>query len=149
MQTLTFPAFDYQIRRQNGMMMIFDMIRRKYVALTPEEWVRQHLIHYLVEKKQYPRTLIAVEKEINLYGLKRRFDVVCYNRQAEPYLIVECKAPAVALSQTVFDQVFRYNLVMAAPYVAITNGVTHYCGRLDDGRTFSFLPDFPCFNSVC
>ncbi len=149
MQTLTFPAFDYRIKKQNGMAMIFDIIRKKYVALTPEEWVRQHLVHYLVEEKRYPRTLIAVEKEIHLYGLKRRFDVVCYDRQSEPYLIVECKAPAVALSQAVFDQVFRYNLVMAAPYVAITNGVTHYCGRLNENRTFSFLPGFPSFSPVC
>ncbi len=149
MQTLTFPPFAYQIKKQNGMTLIFDIIRKKYVTLTPEEWVRQHLIHYLIEEKHYPRTLIAVEKEINLYGLKRRFDVVCYNRQSEPYLIVECKAPAVALSQTVFDQVFRYNLVMAAPYVAITNGVTHYCGRLNEDRTFSFLSGFPPFNPAC
>ncbi len=149
MQNLTFPPFDYQIRKHDGTMMIFDIIRKKYVVLTPEEWVRQHLIHYLVEEKHYPRALISVEKEINLYGLKRRFDVVCYDRQSEPYLIVECKAPTVALSQVVFDQVFRYNLVMAAPYVAITNGVAHYCGRLNEDRTFSFLPGFPGFNPVC
>lgn len=145
MLTLTLPAFDYKIRKQNGTVMIFDVIRKKYVTLTPEEWVRQHLIHYLVREKGYPQSLIAVEKEINLYGLKRRFDVVCYNRQSEPYLIVECKAPAIALSQQVFDQVFRYNLVMAAPYVAITNGIKHFCGSLSADKTFSFLSDFPSF----
>lgn len=145
MLNLTLPPFEYKLRKQNGMPVIFDVIRRKYVALTPEEWVRQHVIHYLIEKKRYPRTWIAVEKEIDLYGLKRRFDIVCYDKKSEPCLIVECKAPTVALSQSVFDQVFRYNLVLAAPYVAITNGVTHYCGRLNEDRTFSFLPDFPSF----
>lgn len=145
MLALTLPPFEYKIKKQNGMTMIFDVIRKKYVILTPEEWVRQHVIHYLMEEKHYPRILIAVEKEIILYGLKRRFDVVCYNRQSEPYLIVECKAPTVVLSQLVFDQVFRYNLVLAAPYVAITNGVKHYCGSLNEDKTFSFLPDFPSF----
>lgn len=145
MLNLTLPPFEYKLGKQNGMPVIFDVIRRKYVALTPEEWVRQHVIHYLIENKRYPRTWIAVEKEIDLYGQKRRFDIVCYDKKSEPYLIVECKAPTVALSQSVFDQVFRYNLVLSAPYVAITNGVTHYCGRRNEDGAFSFLPDFPSF----
>lgn len=147
MLNLALPAFDYKIRKQNGTPMIFDVIRKKYVVLTPEEWVRQHLLHYLMEVKHYPPALIAVEKEISLYGLRQRFDVVCYNRQSEPYLIVECKAPAVVLSRKVFDQVFRYNLVLAAPYIAVTNGINHYCGYLSENKTFSFLADFPDF--VC
>lgn len=145
MQTLTLPAFEYSFKKQHGMIMIRDVIRNKYVALTPEEWVRQHVIHYLMGEKRYPRTWIAVEREIDLYGLKRRFDIVCYDRQGKPYLLVECKAPGVVLSQTVFDQAFRYNLVLDAPYVAVTNGIAHYCGKLNEDKTFSFLPDFPSF----
>lgn len=142
---LTLPPFDYKVKKQQGGTMIFDIIRKKYVALTPEEWVRQHMIHYLIEQLHYPASLIAVEKEIDLYGLKRRFDLVCYDRQSQPYLIVECKAPTVSLSQAVFDQVFRYNLILAARYVAVTNGIIHYCGYMSEEKRFTFLPQIPEF----
>lgn len=146
MNSLSLPAFAYKVKRQKDTIFIFDVIRKKYVVLTPEEWVRQHVIHYLIEQRNYPSVSVAVEREIDLYGLRRRFDLVCYNRQGTPFLIVECKAPSVALSQKVFDQVFGYNLSLAAPYVAITNGITHYCGCWDANRRFTFLPDFPCFS---
>ena len=142
---LSLPAFEYKVKKQNGSPMIYDVIRKKYVALTPEEWVRQHIIHFLINHRSYPASLIAVEKEIDLYGLRRRFDLVCYDRKGEPYLIVECKAPSVELSQKVFDQVFGYNLIMAARYIAITNGIKHYCGCVDDARNFAFLAEFPLF----
>lgn len=142
---LSLPAFEYKVKKQNGMTMIYDVIRKKYVALTPEEWVRQHIVHFLIGCKSYPASLIAVEKEIDLYGLRRRFDLVCFDRQGEPFLIVECKAPTVELSQKVFDQVFGYNLIMAARYIAITNGVKHYCGSIDAARNFCFLNEFPEF----
>lgn len=142
---LSLPAFDYKVKKENGVMFIYDVIRKKYVTLTPEEWVRQHFIHYLIRCKHYPAALIAVEKEIDLFGLRRRFDLVCYDRQAEPFLIVECKAATVPLSQIVFDQVFGYNLVMAARYIAITNGVKHYCGYLDEKRQFCFADGVPEF----
>ena len=122
MLELSLPGFDYKVKKQNGTVMIFDIVRKKYVVLTPEEWVRQHVVHYLVEKKGYAISRVAVEREIELYGLKRRFDIVVFDRSGNPWLLVECKAPAVALTQKVFDQVFRYNLTLAAPYVAITNG---------------------------
>lgn len=142
---LTLPPFDYKVKKQQGEIIIFDIIRKKYVVLTPEEWVRQHMIHYLIEQLHYPASLIAVEKEIDLYGLKRRFDLVCYDRQAQPYLIVECKAPTISLSQSVFDQVFRYNLILAARYVAVTNGIVHYCGYMNKEKRFTFLPQIPEF----
>lgn len=147
MQELTLPPFDYKVKKQGDVFFIYDIIRRKYVALTPEEWVRQHFIHYLVGVKHYPAVLIAVEKEIDLYGLRRRFDLVCYDRQGDPYLIVECKAATVNLTQHVFDQVFGYNRVMAARYVAVTNGIRHFCGYLDKEGRFCFsngIPDPPC-----
>lgn len=142
---LTLPAFDYKVKKHNGTVRIYDIIRKKYVVLTPEEWVRQHMVHYLIDSKFYPAALIAVEKEIDLYGLRRRFDLVCYDRAGIPFLIIECKAPTVPLSQKVFDQVFGYNLVMAAKYIAITNGITHYCGYIGDNTAFSFLEDIPVF----
>lgn len=142
---LSLPAFEYKVKRQSGAMMIYDMIRKKYVVLTPEEWVRQHVVHYLIDVKHCPPALVAVEREIDLYGLRRRFDVVVFNREATPWLVVECKAPSVALTQRVFDQAFRYNMTLTAPYVAITNGVKHYCGKIDRSRGFIFLPDFPVF----
>lgn len=140
---LSLPGFDYKVQKQNGMMMIYDIIRKKYVALTPEEWVRQHVIHYLIEQRDYPAALIAVEKAIDLYGLRRRFDVVCFDRRGEPYLIIECKAPTVGLSQKVFDQVFGYNLVMAARYIAVTNGIAHYCACMDEARQLCVQSGFP------
>lgn len=143
MQELALPPFDYRVKKQEGNFFIYDVIRRKYVALTPEEWVRQHFIHYLIRVKHYSPALIAVEKETGLYGLKRRFDLVCYDRQGMPYLIVECKAATVPLSQQVFDQVFGYNLAMAARYIAVTNGIRHFCGYLDEEKQFCFLPDIP------
>lgn len=145
MSELSLPGFDYKVKKQNGTVMIFDIVRKKYVVLTPEEWVRQHVVHYLVEKKGYALSLIAVEREIELYGLRRRFDIVVFDRTGNPWLLVECKAPTVALSQKVFDQVFRYNLTLAAPFVAITNGVRHFCGYPEQGSGFRFLDDFPDF----
>lgn len=147
MVELSFPPFDYKVKKQSGSLLIFDCIRKKYVVLTPEEWVRQHVIHYLLKAKEVPASLIAVEREIALYGLRRRFDVVVFDRQAKPWLLVECKAPTVMLTRQVFDQAFRYNLTLEAPYVAITNGIKHFCGEIDPARGFVFLDDFPHFLS--
>lgn len=147
MLELTLPAFDYKVKKQSGAVMIFDVIRKKYVVLTPEEWVRQHVVHYLTEVKNVPVALLAIEREIDLYGLRRRFDVVAFDREGKPWLLVECKAPTVPLTRQVFDQAFRYNMTLEAPYVAITNGVKHYCGRIDPARGFVFLEDFPAFLS--
>ena len=147
MLELTLPAFDYKVKKQSGAVMIFDVIRKKYVVLTPEEWVRQHVVHYLTEVKNVPAALLAIEREIDLYGLRRRFDVVAFDREGKPWLLVECKAPTVPLTRQVFDQAFRYNMTLEAPYVAITNGVKHYCGRIDSMQGFVFLEDFPAFLS--
>lgn len=148
MSELSLPAFEYKVKKQGGIVFIYDIIRKKYVKLTPEEWVRQHFVHYLIRFKNFPQTSIALEREIEVYGLKRRFDLVCYDRGGNPCLIVECKSASVALSQSVFDQVFGYNLIMAAPYIAITNGVRHFCGHLDKNRQFHFLPDIPEFEEI-
>lgn len=145
MKSLNLPPFDYKVKKQNGQVWIFDTIRKRYVVLTPEEWVRQHFIHFLIEYKHYPAQLIAVEKEIQVCGMKRRFDLVCYDRQTNPYLIVECKAPSVPLSQIVFDQVFQYNRSLAARFVAITNGCEHFCGEISPDCGFRIVAEIPDF----
>ena len=145
MMDLALPPFDYKVKKQSGSILIFDCIRKKYVVLTPEEWVRQHVIHYLIEQKKVPATLIAVEREISLYGLRRRFDIVVFDRAGQTWVLVECKAPSVMLTRQVFDQAFRYNITLEAPYVAVTNGLVHYCGEIDAMHGFVFLKDFPCF----
>ena len=145
MKSLNLPPFEYKVKKQNGQVWIFDSIRKRYVVLTPEEWVRQHFIHFLIERKGYPAQLIAVEKEIQVCGMKRRFDIVCYDRQATPYLIVECKAPSVSLSQVVFDKALQYNLSISARFVAITNGCEHYCGEISGTNQFRGLPEIPDF----
>ena len=148
MLELSLPAFEYKVKRHSGSVMIFDIIRKKFVVLTPEEWVRQHVIHYLIEVKKFPPARIAVEREIDLYGLRRRFDVVTFDRAGKPWLLIECKAPSVELTRQVFDQAFRYNITLEAPYVAITNGVKHFCGKIERSKGFVFLSDFPDFLPV-
>ena len=145
MQPLTLPPFPYNVKKQNGTLHIFDILRKKYIVLTPEEWVRQHLIHYLIDYKGYPAALIAVEREIQLYGLRRRFDLVVFDREGQPWLLVECKAPDVNLSRRVFDQAFRYNITLGAPYLCVTNGIQHHCGTVRPDCGFVFLDDFPAF----
>ncbi len=145
---LTLPPFDYRIKKREGVAMIFDVVRRKYVVLTPEEWVRQHVVHYLYEGKGCPLSLLAVEREIVLYGLKRRFDLVAFARDGRPWLLVECKAPTVTLSQKVFDQAFGYNLIISAVHVAVTNGVSHFCGYRNREGRLVLEKDFPSFDTA-
>lgn len=121
---LKYPPFNVRMRADNGSPMIFDLIRKKWLQLTPEEWVRQHLLNYLVNIEGYPASSIAVEKELKLNDTKKRFDIVVYNRRLQPYLIIECKAPYIALDQIVIDQALRYNLSLKAPYLMISNGMT-------------------------
>lgn len=146
MLELSLPAFEYKVKKKNETVMIFDIIRKKYVVLTPEEWVRQHIVHYLIEHKNFPSISIALEREIDLYGLRRRFDIVVFERNGNPYLVIECKAPSVRLTQQVFDQAFRYNITLCAPYVAVSNGIRHFCGKIVRSKGFVFLEDFPEYN---
>ncbi|MDR0765994.1 MAG: type I restriction enzyme HsdR N-terminal domain-containing protein [Odoribacteraceae bacterium] len=142
MDALDFPPFDYRVKKVNGKLFIFDRTRARYVTLTPEEWVRQHLVHFLSGHLGYPVQLIAVEQEVEVHGLRRRFDVVCHDRRGAPRLIVECKAPGVPLTAATLDQVFRYNISVSARHVAITNGRVHLCGEVI-GDSFRLLPGFP------
>jgi hypothetical protein len=149
MQRLNLPTYSFNIKSQDGGDQIFDTCRKKWVALTPEEWVRQHLLGYFVKELQYPVSLVATEMSIETHGLKRRCDIVVFNRKALPVLIAECKAPAVPLTQKVFDQVARYNYNLKVPYLLISNGLEHYCARIDsDTNEVKLLDQFPDYSTL-
>ena len=122
---IEYPAYQPKIKIKDGKELIFDEIRKRWVVLTPEEWVRQNFLQYLILEKKYPASLIAVEKEIKLGELKKRFDIVVYDKHTKPWMIIECKEMHVALDKTVLDQVLRYNITLQVPYLVITNG--SYC----------------------
>lgn len=147
MDALNLPAFDCKLTEIDGKRYIFDLLRRKHVRLTPEEWVRQHVVNLLIEHYQYPKALIRSEGGLSLNKTLKRTDLMVFDRAGNPYLLVECKAPQVALSQAVFDQVSRYNHVHRAPYIVVTNGLTHYCCSVcHTTQTIAFLDDFPAFS---
>jgi hypothetical protein len=149
MQALNLPTYSFNIKSEDGRKYILDVIRKKYIVLTPEEWVRQNFIRYLNEEKKYPLTLMSVEKSFSLYKLSKRSDILIYNRQALPVLIVECKAPEVKLTRGVFDQIIRYNLTFKVNFLVVTNGLQHFCCQLDHGKNSAiFLNDIPDFNML-
>lgn len=149
MFALNLPAFDARITQRNGKNVIFDVIRRRYVALTPEEWVRQHFTHFLLKEKGYPQGLLANEVQINLNGTRKRCDTVLYNRDLTARMIVEYKAPTVEITQAVFDQITRYNMVLKVDYLIVSNGLNHYCCRMDYvNQTYVFLPGIPHYTEL-
>ena len=146
---LNLPPFDVKISSEAGKKRIFDFIRRRYVALTPEEWVRQHFVHFLATTKGYPPALMANEVQLKLNGMSRRCDTVVYDRALTPRVIVEYKAPSVEITQKVFDQISRYNRVLHVDYLIVSNGLTHDCCRIDyDTQGYSFLPDIPSYEEI-
>jgi len=143
-QDLNFPKFDYRFKSTENKVSIFDIIRKKFVVLQPEEWVRQHCVHYLISEKKYPKSLINVEKELTINGLKKRYDLVVFNSDGSIFLIVECKAPSITISQLTFDQIARYNLKLNATYLMVTNGINHYYCQMDfDAKHYTFLKAIP------
>lgn len=144
MLSLNLPTYEFKIAERNGKNVIFDSLRQRYVALTPEEWVRQHFVHFLTEQKEYPKGLLANEVQLNLNGTRKRCDTVLYSKDLTAKLIVEYKAPHVEITQTVFDQITRYNMVLRVEYLIVSNGRKHYCCRIDyRSNTYTFLPDIP------
>ncbi|GAF01413.1 type I restriction enzyme HsdR N-terminal domain-containing protein [Saccharicrinis fermentans] len=135
MQALNLPRYTFSLSHENGKRKIFDPIRKKRVALTPEEWVRQNFIMFLTQDKGYPASLIAVESLVNINGLSQRADIVVYNKQRQPVLVVECKAPSVKISREVFEQVSRYNIQLKTKLICVTNGLQHFCALLDKKGT--------------
>lgn len=122
MIAINYPVPDFRIKEENGKEYIYDSIRRKWIVLTPEEWVRQNFIQYLVKEKEYPAALIGLEKEIVLGEMRKRFDILIYNREHQPWMMIECKEMNVALNEDVLQQLLRYNVSVPVPYLVITNG---------------------------
>ena len=144
MQELDFPKFSFRFKNRENKVSIFDPIRKKFVILQPEEWVRQNCLKFLMEVKGYPKSLINVEKELKLNDLKKRYDIVVFQKDGSINLIVECKAPEVPISQDTFDQIARYNLALNARYLMITNGLNHYyCSMNYEEGQYYFLNDIP------
>ncbi len=149
MQELSLPDFKAILRDKEGKREIFDPIRKKYVRLTPEEWVRQAFVAYLIHYKNYPSGLMSVEKEIIFNKQKRRPDIVVFRNDLKPLLAVECKAPEVKITQEAFDQLIRYNSVIQVKYLAVTNGLQHYCCAMDyDGNSYQYLQEVPGFLDI-
>lgn len=144
MLSLNLPVYEAKISNQNGKCIIFDVIRRRYVALTPEEWVRQHFVNFLLVYKGYPQALMANEVQVQLNGTKKRCDTVLYRRDLTARMIVEYKAPDIEITQAVFDQITRYNMVLKVDYLIVSNGLQHYCCRMDyENNSYTFLKDIP------
>ena len=144
MQKLNLPEYSFRLKKERGKQLIFDLIRKKFVVLTPEEWVRQNFIQYLVSEKNYPRNLMAVEKQVKVNGKQRRFDLLIYSRNGQPRLIVEFKAPGVKITQDAFDQVVRYNMALRVDKVIVSNGLQHFACTIDYKKnSFFYLKEIP------
>ena len=147
MQKLNLPTYTFKLKSNEKHTLIFDNLRKKYFVLTPEEWERQHFVRFLIEGKKYPVSLIALEKELTLNNRKKRTDIVIFDKQGNPDIIVECKAPRIKISQATFDQIARYNLKLKAKYLVLTNGIEHYYCKMDfENETYIFLEDIPNYN---
>jgi hypothetical protein len=144
MQELNFSKFPFRFKNSENKISIFDCIRKKFVILQPEEWVRQHCIQFLVQEKKYPKSLINVEKELKVNGLSKRYDIVVYNPDGSIHIIVECKAPQITINQETFNQIARYNLTLNATYLMVTNGLNHYYCQMDfKNECYNFLENIP------
>lgn len=149
MKQLNLPIYTFNTKTIGGRPSIFDRVRKRFVALTPEEWVRQNFINYLIEEKNYPESLLASEMEIKLYGLSRRCDSVVYSNTGTPLMILEFKAPDIAITQKTFDQIASYNLTLKVQYLIVSNGLKHYCLRYDSTtKSFNLCTEIPVYSSL-
>ncbi len=147
MKSLRFPAFDFRFKSSENKVYIFDVVRKKFVVLQPEEWVRQHVVQYLINNKKYPLSLINVEKQLTINDIKKRYDVVVFNSDGTIHLLVECKAPSVVINQNVFDQIAQYNIQLNATFLMVTNGLEHFYCKMDYNKEkYAFLPAIPDFS---
>ncbi|HEY2580581.1 MAG TPA: type I restriction enzyme HsdR N-terminal domain-containing protein [Mucilaginibacter sp.] len=146
---LQLPPYPFKITDQNGQLVLFDMIRKKDIILTPEEWVRQHFVQYLINQKHYPKSLIKLEGGHKLNGLAKRSDIVVYNSAGNKILLVECKAPSVTIDQKTFEQVARYNLTHKVNLLAVSNGLQHYYCRIDfENKGYQFIEELPDYREL-
>ena len=146
MHPLNFPEYSFRIRAEGQRNYIFDNIRKRYVILTPEEWVRQHMVTYMIEEKKFPSTLISVEMTMKINQTVKRADIVLFSRRALPLMIIECKAPGIKITQKAFDQAARYNMDIKVEYLVVSNGLVHYCARLNHRQnSWEFMKEIPDF----
>ncbi len=144
MKKLNLPSYSFKIKSKENKLYIFDTLRKKNVVLTPEEWVRQNFIQYLVLEKKYPKSLIGIEKQLKINNLIKRTDILIFDNTGKSNIIVECKAPSVKITQVTFDQIARYNLSLNANYLIVTNGLQHYYCKMDHKlKKYNFLSDIP------
>ena len=150
MEKLNLPEYSFRITKdKDNKVLIFDALRKKNILLTPEEWVRQHILKFLIEDRGFPSSLISVEAGLRVNRFLRRYDALVYNRAGQPLMLIECKAPGIKVSQDAFDQIIIYNQRFKAQYLLLTNGLKHYCCRLDEAKKkFDFLDNIPSFTSL-
>ncbi len=145
---MNFPVYSFRFKNSENKVSIFDEIRKKFILLTPEEWVRQHVVQFLLQDKNYPKSYINVEKLIKINDLSKRYDGVVFQPNGEIFLLIECKAPEVPISQQTFDQIARYNLVLKAKYLMVTNGLNHYFCQMDfENEKYVFLKELPEYSN--
>ncbi len=148
MQQLNFPSFSFRFKNSENKVSIFDAIRKKFIILTPEEWVRQHVVQFLMIEKKYPQSLLNVEKVLQVNGLRKRYDIVVYNSDGTIHILIECKAPEVPISQSTFDQIAQYNMTLQSNYLMVTNGLNHYFCQMDnENKKYQFLNELPNYQS--
>jgi len=149
LQPLNLPPYPFKISDDGGRLTLFDPIRKKEILITPEEWVRQHFVQYLINQKKYPKTLIKLEGGHRLHGMAKRTDIVVYNHAGDKILLVECKAPAITIDQKTFDQVAHYNMIHRVQLLAVTNGLQHYyCSINFEEQQYKFMEELPVYATV-
>ena len=143
---LNLPKYHFKLKEEDNKVFIFDSIRKKYLQLTPEEWVRQNIIQFLIEEKKYPKSLFSIEKGIKVSNTSKRVDIAIYNTDKRIEVLIECKAPEVKITQNAFDQIARYNLTLNAKYLVVTNGLSHFFAVIDNiNNKYIFLKDLPSY----
>ena len=149
MQQLNLPVYQFNIKKKDDGFIILDSLRKRWVTLTPEEWVRQNFVRYLIQEKKFPASLMNNEISITQNGIKRRCDTLVADMQGNALVIVEYKAPTIAISQKTFDQIVRYNMALHAYYLIVSNGLNHYCCKIDyDNNSYSFLKEIPSYSQL-
>ncbi len=148
-QNLNLPTYNFKVQKRGDHVLIWDDIRKKNLVLTPEEWVRQNFVQFLIQEYGYPASLMQLESGLKYNNLNQRSDILCYNQLGEKLLLVECKRPTVAISQKTFDQIARYNMTLKVPFLAVTNGVEHYFCKVNvKEKSYAFLPNLVPYDSV-
>ncbi len=145
---LCFPPYQFRLKKEDDKSYIFDEIRKKWIVCTPEEWVRQNLVRFLIQDCAYPQALIALEKQVIIAERNLRFDALTYDREFKPLMIIECKAPTVKLTQKVFDQIWNYNLEIMAPFFIVTNGIDFVMGKYDRNKGVEFFDRVKLFKEL-